>query len=80
MGIKVNFDLKAYLLEKRRIVDGALDEYFPKVDGLTADLIEAMRYSLFAGGKRLRPILCMAGAEMVGGRTTACFPWPALWN
>lgn len=63
----VNFDLKAYLLEKRTTVDGALDEYFPKADGLAGDLIEAMRYSLFAGGKRLRPILCMAGAEAVGG-------------
>ena len=63
-----NFDLKAYLSDKRRIVDGALDDYFPEADGLVADLIKAMRYSLFAGGKRLRPILCMAGAEMVGGQ------------
>jgi len=47
----VKFDLKAYLLEKRIQVDSALDEYLPKVDGLTADLIEAMRYSLFGGGR-----------------------------
>ena len=70
----VNFDLKAYLLEKRTQVDGALDEYVPKVGGLTADLIEAMRYSLFAGGKRLRPILCMAGAEAVGGEGQHVLP------
>ncbi len=70
----VNFDLKAYLLEKRTQVDSALDEYVPKVDGLTADLIEAMRYSLFAGGKRLRPILCMAGAEAVGGEGQHVLP------
>ena len=63
----MNFDLKAYLLEKRTQVDRALGEFVPRVDGLTADLTEAMRYSLFAGGKRLRPILCMAGAEAVGG-------------
>ncbi len=70
----VNFDLKAYLLERRTQVDSALDEYVPKVDGLTADLIEAMRYSLFAGGKRLRPILCMAGAEAVGGEGQHVLP------
>ena len=70
----VNFDLKAYLLEKRTQVDSALDEYVPKADGLTADLIEAMRYSLFAGGKRLRPILCMAGAEAVGGEGQHVLP------
>ncbi len=70
----VKFDLKAYLLEKRIQVDSALDEYLPKVDGLTADLIEAMRYSLFGGGKRLRPILCMAGAEAVGGEGQHVLP------
>jgi geranylgeranyl diphosphate synthase, type II len=70
----VNFNLKAYLLEKRTQVDSALDEYVPKVDGLAADLIEAMRYSLFAGGKRLRPILCMAGAEAVGGEGQHVLP------
>ncbi|HKI48894.1 MAG TPA: farnesyl diphosphate synthase [Desulfobacteria bacterium] len=74
MANRANFDFKAYLLDKRRIVDGALDDYFPKADGLTADLINAMRYSLFAGGKRLRPILCMAGAEMVGGQGREVLP------
>lgn len=63
----MDFDFKGYLGEKRVQVDSALDEYFPKADGLTVELIEAMRYSLFAGGKRLRPILCIAGAEAVGG-------------
>ena len=64
----MDFDLKAYLEERRAQVDSALDEYFPKGEnGLTTALIEAMRYSLFAGGKRLRPILCIAGAEAVGG-------------
>jgi geranylgeranyl diphosphate synthase type II len=68
------FDLKTYLLEKRAIVDEALDGYFPKPDGLAADLIEAMRYSVFAGGKRLRPILCVAGAEAVGGQGRYALP------
>ena len=48
-------------------VDGALEKYVPTAEGHTAKLTEAMRYSLFAGGKRLRPILCMAGAETLGG-------------
>ncbi len=68
------FDLKAYLLDKRSMVDGALDGYFPQADGLAADLLEAMRYSLFAGGKRLRPILCVAGAEAVGGQGQDVLP------
>ena len=69
-----NFDLKAYLQEKRAQVDSALDDYFPEADGLTADLIEAMRYSLFAGGKRLRPILCIAGAEAICGAGNHVLP------
>ena len=60
-------DLKTYLAEKKKTVEVALQGYFPEPEGLTSDLIKAMRYSLFAGGKRLRPILCIAGAETVGG-------------
>jgi len=60
-------DLKTYLAEKRETVEAALQGYFPEPEGLTSDLTKAMRYSLFAGGKRLRPILCIAGAEAVGG-------------
>ncbi len=67
-------DIKAYLTEKKRIVDSALKSYLPKPEGLTSDLISAMEYSLFAGGKRLRPILCMAGAEAVGGNKTDVLP------
>jgi geranylgeranyl diphosphate synthase type II len=74
MRNKVNFDLKAYLREKRKKVEDALEEYVPTADGLTAKLMEAMRYSLFAGGKRLRPILCMAGAETVGGVDESVLP------
>jgi geranylgeranyl diphosphate synthase, type II len=67
MTFEAVFDFKAYLDEKRAMVDAALEACFPEPRGLTSDLIKAMRYSLFAGGKRLRPILCMAGAEAVGG-------------
>ena len=67
-------DLKAYLNEKRRVVDEALKECFPKSEGPAADVIKAMHYSLFAGGKRLRPILCMAGATAVGGEEQDILP------
>jgi geranylgeranyl diphosphate synthase type II len=48
-------------------VDEALKRFMPEPHGHANELIEAMNYSLFAGGKRLRPILCIAGAEAVGG-------------
>ena len=67
-------DLTAYLNEKRAVVDDALREIFPDPEGPAADVISAMQYSLFAGGKRLRPILCMAGAEAVGGEGKDVLP------
>jgi geranylgeranyl diphosphate synthase type II len=67
-------DLTAYLNEKRAVVDDALREIFPGPEGPAADVISAMQYSLFAGGKRLRPILCMAGAEAVGGEGKDVLP------
>ena len=74
MSSEAGFDLKAYLAEKKAMVDAALDDFFPESDGLTSDLTKAMRYSLFAGGKRLRPILCMAGADAVGGSGSDVLP------
>ncbi len=62
-----SFDLAAYLVERRALTDRALDIYLPPVGSLPPRLHEAMRYSLFCGGKRLRPILVYAGAEAVGG-------------
>jgi geranylgeranyl diphosphate synthase type II len=68
-------DLKAYLREKRALVDEALKSVFPEPQGFASDVVRAMTYSLFAGGKRLRPILCIGGAEAVGkaGRTVLPF-------
>ena len=61
------FDLPAYLAERRALTDRALDIYLPPLGSLPPRLHEAMRYSLFCGGKRLRPVLVYAGAEAVGG-------------
>jgi len=60
-------DLKAYLEERRGLVNRALQVYLPAVRGPAFRVVEAMHYSLFAGGKRVRPILCIAAAEAVGG-------------
>jgi geranylgeranyl diphosphate synthase, type II len=66
--------IEAYLDEKRAIVDKALEEAMPKPSGLAGEVITAMNYSLFAGGKRLRPVLCIAGAEAVGGSSDTVLP------
>jgi len=60
-------DLKAYLEERRALINRSLQAYLPAVRGPAFRVVEAMHYSLFAGGKRLRPILCLAAAEAVGG-------------
>lgn len=65
------FDLQQYLVKKHTTVDNALDFHLPPKNERPAVLHEAMRYSVFAGGKRLRPILCLAAAEAVGGSADA---------
>src|SRR5437868_12378574 len=66
--------LKAYLAARQKAVDGALDRFLPKPDMPPATIHQAMRYSLFAGGKRLRPILCLAAAEVCGGKIVDALP------
>ena len=58
-------DLPAWLTTRRTEVDTALDRYLPVAPACPPRVGEAMRYSLFAGGKRLRPILALAAAEAV---------------
>ncbi|MFQ5457257.1 MAG: polyprenyl synthetase family protein [Myxococcota bacterium] len=59
--------LKAYLKSRAEQVNAFLDRYVPEESRTPESLHRAMRYSLFSGGKRVRPILAMAGAEAVGG-------------
>src|SRR5216684_6500856 len=61
------FDLEGYLSERAALVERALAESVKASDGAASRLFEAMRYSLLAGGKRLRPILALAACEAVGG-------------
>ncbi len=58
--------LKEYSRRQAAIVDKTLDELMP-ADNYPPEIFAAMRYSLFAGGKRLRPILLMAAADAAGG-------------
>jgi geranylgeranyl diphosphate synthase type II len=67
-------DLKRYLASRQEQVDSALDRFLPAATVPPATLHKAMRYSLFAGGKRLRPILCLAAAEACGGKKNAALP------
>ena len=69
---ETTFDLKAYLSERRSQVEAALEQsitvVYPEI------LYESMRYSLLAGGKRLRSILCLACCELVGGTVEMAMP------
>ena len=66
------FDLSTYLGERQALVEAALDQSLPIKPPET--IYEAMRYSLLAGGKRLRPILCLASCELVGGTVEMAMP------
>jgi geranylgeranyl diphosphate synthase, type II len=68
------FNLKQYLAERKQLVEAALEREFPQPTGLQKTVTEAARYSLFAGGKRLRPILCLAAAEVCGSPPEAVMP------
>ena len=62
--------LQEYLADQIKIVDRALDEWVPAETVAPESIHRAMRYSLFAGGKRIRPILAIAAARTIGGDTT----------
>lgn len=70
------FELKTYITQKNQIIDAALEKMLQDSPS-TETLVKAMQYSLMAGGKRIRPVLCLAACEAVGGApqqalTAAC--------
>ena len=67
-------DVAAYMKDRAAAVDAALERALPAESERPESLHKAMRYSVFAGGKRLRPVLVMAGAEAVGGRMDDVMP------
>jgi geranylgeranyl diphosphate synthase type II len=69
------FDLNAYIRERTVLILAALDRYTPPADTDPSALHTAMRYSLLGGSsKRIRPLLCLSGAEAVGGATESVLP------
>jgi geranylgeranyl diphosphate synthase type II len=71
---KESMDFKEYIKRKREIVNQGLESCLPDENKEPKSLHKAMRYSVFAGGKRLRPILAMASFEAVGGGGKAILP------
>src|SRR5256712_11277298 len=67
-------DIKTYLEQKRQDVDRFLESIMPAEDAPPATLHKAMRYSLFAGGKRVRPILAIAACEAIRGTSPLILP------
>lgn len=67
------FDLNAYITDKNKQINVALEKIFHDSQP-SEPIIEAMKYSLMAGGKRIRPVLCLASAEAVGGNPQAALP------
>ncbi|CAN6984472.1 unnamed protein product [Brassica rapa subsp. trilocularis] len=67
-----SFDFMSYILRKADSVNRALDSAVPLREPLK--IHEAMRYSLLAGGKRVRPVLCIAACELVGGEESLAMP------
>ena len=67
--------LTSYFNEIRALVEDAMDRLVPPAAKYPKILHESMRYSLFAGGKRLRPILAIAACETVGGKREAALPF-----
>ncbi len=70
--VAADFELKTYLNAKRTEVEAALEQSLPVV--YPESIYESMRYSLMAGGKRLRPILCLATCELAGGTVAQAMP------
>lgn len=71
---KAPFSLEAFLLDATGQVNKALDGFLPKAKTKPSTIHEAMRYSLFAGGKRMRPAVCLAAARACGGTDVDALP------
>jgi geranylgeranyl diphosphate synthase, type II len=70
----MTFDLKSYLATSRQSIEESLNRLLPSAEARPAQLHEAIRYSVLAPGKRLRPTLVLAGAEAVGGKAEDVMP------
>lgn len=69
-----SFDLNEYLLSKKDDIEQALEASVKSTMPQTDKICESMGYSLMAGGKRIRPVLCIAACEMFGGTQEQAMP------
>lgn len=67
-------DIKKYISNKKKLIDKALDRYLPSQKAKPQMLHKAMRYAVFPGGKRIRPILTIAGFEACGSTNNSIMP------
>jgi len=74
MAAKPAFDLQSFLTTRMESVNAALDRFLPSEKTKPATIHKAMRYSLFAGGKRMRPAVLLAAAEACGGKEADALP------
>lgn len=68
-------NFKEELAKYKDIVNGELDKRLPDFDSLQRDIFKSMRYSVFAGGKRIRPIINLKACELVGGKLEDSIPF-----
>lgn len=69
-----DFSLPDYLDRRKKLIENHLLSYFPEETGDYGTICAAVRYSLLAGGKRIRPVLCLAAAEATGGKIEEAIP------
>ncbi len=65
------FNLDKFLATRTAVVNRALNRFLPSADTRPVTIHKAMRYSIFAGGKRIRPALCLAAAAACGTSDTS---------
>ncbi|HEV8725870.1 MAG TPA: farnesyl diphosphate synthase [Candidatus Binatia bacterium] len=68
------FDLNAYLQRQSAAIDNALEQYLQQYSGESQTIFRAMRYAVFPGGKRIRPILVLATGELFGATQSSLLP------
>ena len=74
MQSKTAYNLDKYTRQRVKQIDQALNKFLPGPRAKPITIHKAMRYSLFAGGKRIRPIITLASAEACGGRVSRAIP------
>ncbi|KXL53054.1 farnesyl diphosphate synthase [Anaerotignum neopropionicum] len=74
-GAGAMMDFKEQMCRWIEFIEGSLENYIPKQEAFPPVIFEAMRYSLFAGGKRLRPMMVLAACEAVGGDKEEAVPF-----